>query len=80
MTKQDQQHPTFPRNQIVNVLSPTNVSPSGKFNFIAAGTWPQWRKRSGRCMTVLSQNAKSKEEKINMLVNIMSEEAEEMTY
>lgn len=66
------------QGQVVNVLPPSMVNPPGKFNFIAPETWPQWRKRFERFMTVSGQNQKSEEEKINILVYIMGEEAEEI--
>nr|CAH7769087.1 unnamed protein product [Callosobruchus chinensis] len=54
------------------------VSPSSKFDFTAPQAWPQWRKRFERFMSVSGQNMKPDEEKINILMYVLGEEAEEV--
>lgn len=54
------------------------VSPPNKFDFSMPLAWPQWRKRFERFMSVSGQNAKSDEEKINILMYVLGEEAEEI--
>ena len=55
-----------------------HVSPPEKFTFSMPNTWPQWRKRFERYMSISGQNDKLEEEKINLLVYIMGEESEDI--
>lgn len=54
------------------------VSPPSKFDFSTPAAWPQWRKRFERFMAVSGQNLKSDDEKINILMYVLGEEAEEV--
>lgn len=64
--------------QVVNVVQPVNVNPPDKFCVTSPASWPAWRKRFERYMSVSGQLSKSEKEKINILVYIMGEEAEEI--
>ncbi|KAJ8932068.1 hypothetical protein NQ314_014968 [Rhamnusium bicolor] len=72
---------TTSTNSIVTTMAQSisvPVSPPHKFDFSAPAAWPQWRKRFERFMSVSGQNIKSDEEKINILMYILGEEAEEV--
>nr|CAI5835582.1 unnamed protein product [Callosobruchus analis] len=60
------------------VIAPINVSPPERFNFSTPAAWPAWRKRLERYMSVSGQLQKSEKEKIDILLYIMGEEAEEI--
>lgn len=59
-------------------LSFTNVCPPEKFTFSTPASWAQWRKRFERFMSVSGYDSRPENEKIDMLVYIMGEEAEEI--
>lgn len=54
-----------------------NVAPPDQFNFSNPASWPQWRKRFERYMTVSGLSSKSDDEKMNALY-IMGEKSEEI--
>lgn len=62
--------------QISNM--PVQVSPPERFNFANPVGWPQWKRRFERYMSVSGQNNKSDKDKIDMLLYIMGDEAEEI--
>uniref|UniRef100_A0A1Y1KEL4 Peptidase A2 domain-containing protein n=1 Tax=Photinus pyralis TaxID=7054 RepID=A0A1Y1KEL4_PHOPY len=55
-----------------------NISPPGKFNFAIPASWPQWKKRFERYMTVSGYNTRADTDKVDMLLYVMGEEAEEV--
>lgn len=56
-----------------------NVQAPAEFNFSQPQQWPQWKKRIDRYMSVSGFNKKSDREKIDMLVYLMGNEAEEIS-
>lgn len=55
-----------------------SISHPEKFNFLNPGSWPQWRKRFERYMSVSGQDKKTSEEKIDLLLYIMGEDSEDI--
>lgn len=55
-----------------------NVQAPAEFNFSQPQQWPQWRKRFERYMSVSGFGKKSDKEKLDMLVYLMGNEAEEI--
>ncbi|XP_050503520.1 uncharacterized protein LOC126882590 [Diabrotica virgifera virgifera] len=57
---------------------PVQVNPPEKFTFSQPNMWPQWRKRFQRFMSVSGQDQKPEKDKIDILMYIMGDEAEEI--
>lgn len=59
-------------NQFANVCAPS------EFNFSQPQSWPQWKKRFGRYLSVSGLSNKTDKEKVDILIYLMGNEAEEI--
>lgn len=70
----DQDERALPLELMVKV--PTTVSTPESFNFADPSSWPKWRKRFERYMSIAGHVNKPDEEKNNLLLYLMGEESE----